>query len=144
MWANRPASQSFLIDPVRAGTFTAAQSRIQASIPVLPNSRLEAAPRGGPGYGSRMAGAVLLARSMSSGNSVLGPILNWIEFSSSKELLCDDQPMNMIRKFLVDESAATAIEYGIAAGIAVAIIAGVNGLGTKISSNFVKINTSLE
>ena len=53
--------------------------------------------------------------------------------------------MKMIRKFLADEFGATAIEYGlIAAGIAVAIIAAVNGLGTKISSNFVKISTSLK
>jgi pilus assembly protein Flp/PilA len=53
--------------------------------------------------------------------------------------------MKIIRKFLADESAATAIEYGlIAAGIAIAIIAAVNGLGTKISSNFSKISTSLK
>ena len=52
--------------------------------------------------------------------------------------------MKMIRKFLVDESAATAIEYGlIAAGISVAIIVAVNGLGTKLSSSFNKISTSL-
>ena len=52
--------------------------------------------------------------------------------------------MKIIRKFLVDESAATAIEYGlIAAGISVAIIVAVNGLGTKLSSNFNKISTSL-
>jgi pilus assembly protein Flp/PilA len=52
--------------------------------------------------------------------------------------------MKMIRQFLVDESAATAIEYGlIAAGISVAIIVAVNGLGTKLSSNFNKISTSL-
>ena len=53
--------------------------------------------------------------------------------------------MKIIRKFLADEAAATAIEYGlIAAGIAIAIIAAVNGLGTKISSNFSKISTSLK
>ena len=53
--------------------------------------------------------------------------------------------MKIIRKFLADEFAATAIEYGlIAAGIAIAIIAAVNGLGTKISSNFSKISTSLK
>ena len=53
--------------------------------------------------------------------------------------------MHMIRKFIADESAATAIEYGlIAAGIAVTIIAAVNGLGTKVSSNFVRISTSLK
>jgi pilus assembly protein Flp/PilA len=50
-----------------------------------------------------------------------------------------------IRKFLMDESGATAIEYGlIAAGISLAIIAIVNGLGTKVSGKFVSINTSLK
>jgi pilus assembly protein Flp/PilA len=53
--------------------------------------------------------------------------------------------MKMISKFLADESGATAIEYGlIAAGIAIAIITAVNGLGTKLSSNFNKISTSLK
>jgi pilus assembly protein Flp/PilA len=48
-------------------------------------------------------------------------------------------------KFLSDQSGATAIEYGlIAAGIALAIIAIVNGLGSNISSKFTSINTSLK
>ena len=47
--------------------------------------------------------------------------------------------------FLSDESGATAIEYGlIAAGISLAIIAAVNGLGGKLSTNFNQINTSLK
>jgi pilus assembly protein Flp/PilA len=51
---------------------------------------------------------------------------------------------NVLRDFLADESGATAIEYGlIAAGIALAIIAIVNGLGTKVNSKFTSINTSL-
>jgi pilus assembly protein Flp/PilA len=42
-----------------------------------------------------------------------------------------------IKKFLSDESGATAIEYGlIAAGIALAIIAAVNGLGTTLNTQF--------
>jgi pilus assembly protein Flp/PilA len=50
-----------------------------------------------------------------------------------------------MRRFLADETAATAIEYGlIAAGIAVAIITAANGVGSKLSSNFVKISTSLQ
>jgi pilus assembly protein Flp/PilA len=50
----------------------------------------------------------------------------------AERTLCDSQIMKMIRKFLADESGATAIEYGlIAAGIAVAIIAAVIGLGTR-------------
>jgi len=53
--------------------------------------------------------------------------------------------MKTIRKFLADESGATAIEYGlIAAGIAIAIITAVQGVGTKLSSNFGKISTSLK
>ena len=50
-----------------------------------------------------------------------------------------------ILKFLNDESAATAIEYGlIAAGISLAIIAVVNGLGTNLNTKFTDINTSLK
>ena len=46
--------------------------------------------------------------------------------------------------FLSDESGATAIEYGlIAAGIALAIIAVVNGLGTNLNDKFTSINNSL-
>ena len=47
--------------------------------------------------------------------------------------------------FLNDESGATAIEYGlIAAGISLAIIAVVNGLGTNLNAKFSDINTSLK
>jgi pilus assembly protein Flp/PilA len=48
-------------------------------------------------------------------------------------------------RFFSDESGATAIEYGlIAAGIAIAIITAVQGVGSKLSSNFVDISTSLK
>ena len=48
-------------------------------------------------------------------------------------------------KFLSDEQGATAIEYGlIAAGISLAIIAVVNGLGTALSTNFSSISSSLK
>lgn len=50
-----------------------------------------------------------------------------------------------ILKFLKDESGATAIEYGlIAAGISLAIIAVVNGLGTNLNGKFTEINGSLK
>jgi len=50
-----------------------------------------------------------------------------------------------LSKFWVDESGATAIEYGlIAAGISLAIIAVVNGLGTNLNTKFTDINTSLK
>jgi len=48
-------------------------------------------------------------------------------------------------KFLSDESGATAIEYGlIAAGISLAIIAVVNGLGTNLNTKFDSVNTQLK
>ena len=51
----------------------------------------------------------------------------------------------LIGKFWADESAATAIEYGlIAAGISLAIIAVVNGLGTTLNTKFTSLNTSLK
>ncbi len=47
--------------------------------------------------------------------------------------------------FLSDQSGATAIEYGlIAAGIALAIIATVNGLGSNLNDKFTSINSSLK
>ena len=50
-----------------------------------------------------------------------------------------------LKKFWADETAATAIEYGlIAAGIALAIIAVINGLGSKLNTKFTSINTSLK
>lgn len=53
--------------------------------------------------------------------------------------------MKTLKRFLADESGATAIEYGlIAAGIALAIIAVVNGLGTSLNTKFADINTSLK
>jgi pilus assembly protein Flp/PilA len=53
--------------------------------------------------------------------------------------------MRLIMKFLRNESGATAIEYGlIAAGISLAIIAVVNGLGAKLNTKFASINTSLK
>ena len=45
--------------------------------------------------------------------------------------------MRKVVQFLKDKSGATAIEYGlIAAGIAVAIIAVVNGLGAQLNATF--------
>jgi pilus assembly protein Flp/PilA len=52
---------------------------------------------------------------------------------------------NMISRFVKDESGATAIEYGlIAAGISLAIIAVVNGLGSTLNTKFSSINSSLK
>mgnify|MGYP001600721026 FL=1 len=51
---------------------------------------------------------------------------------------------NLFVRFMKDDSGATAIEYGlIAAGISVAIIAVVNGLGTKLNPTFSSISSQL-
>ncbi|HEX5210132.1 MAG TPA: Flp family type IVb pilin [Pseudolabrys sp.] len=53
--------------------------------------------------------------------------------------------MSKFVAFLKNESGATAIEYGlIAAGISVAIIAVVNGLGTKLNDTFTSVSTQLK
>ena len=53
--------------------------------------------------------------------------------------------MSTSRAFLVDESGATAIEYGlIAAGISVAIITVVNSLGSQLKSTFSLLTSDLQ
>ncbi len=53
--------------------------------------------------------------------------------------------MKALRRFLDDETGAIAIDYGlIAAGIALAISAIVNGLGLNLNNKFTSINTSLK
>jgi pilus assembly protein Flp/PilA len=50
----------------------------------------------------------------------------------------------LLKRFAKDESGATAIEYGlIAAGISVAIITVVQGLGTKLNTTFGKVKNAL-
>jgi pilus assembly protein Flp/PilA len=52
---------------------------------------------------------------------------------------------NSVRKFLSDESAATAIEYClIASGIALGIFISVAGIEAKINAKFISINNSLK
>ena len=50
----------------------------------------------------------------------------------------------LLSRFVRDESGVTAIEYGlIAAGISVAIITVVQGLGTKLTNTFSNITSKL-
>jgi pilus assembly protein Flp/PilA len=50
----------------------------------------------------------------------------------------------LLVRFVTDASGATAIEYGlIAAGISVAIIAVVNGIGSNLNSKFNTVSTQL-
>ena len=52
--------------------------------------------------------------------------------------------MQMLKKFLQDESGATAIEYGlIAALISVVIITAVTTVGTKLQTTFTSVSTGL-
>jgi pilus assembly protein Flp/PilA len=51
----------------------------------------------------------------------------------------------LVSRFIKDESGATAIEYAlIAAGIAIAIISAVNGVGTALTTKFNAISSSLK
>ena len=52
--------------------------------------------------------------------------------------------MKLLKRFWADQSGATAIEYGlIAAGITVAIITVVKGLGTKLKTTFTSVSGAL-
>ena len=53
--------------------------------------------------------------------------------------------MRLLVRFLKDETAATAIEYGlIATGIAVVIIPVITGLGTKLRTTFTSVSSALK
>lgn len=52
--------------------------------------------------------------------------------------------MQLIQSFLRNQDGATAIEYGLLAGlIAVVIIGGVTAVGTKLSTVFSTVSASL-
>ena len=52
---------------------------------------------------------------------------------------------HLLKRFVKDELGATAIEYGlIAAGISVAIIAVVQGLGSKLNTTLGTVSTALK
>ena len=52
--------------------------------------------------------------------------------------------MNLFKKFIADDSGATAIEYGlIAALVAVVIIAGLSLIGPQLEATFCTIGESL-
>jgi len=62
----------------------------------------------------------------------------------SKHNLRESQLMVILKSFIADESGATAIEYGlIAAGIAIAIIGAVQGVGGKLNTVFGNVSTAL-
>ena len=74
-----------------------------------------------------------------------GNPVSWISSDSHVWILGATQMKNLFVRFVKSESGATAIEYGlIAAGISVAIIAVVNGLGTKLNATFTSVSTQLK
>jgi pilus assembly protein Flp/PilA len=53
--------------------------------------------------------------------------------------------MQLISRFLRDETGATAIEYClIAVGVSIVIITAVNNVGSSVNAKFSAISTSLE
>ena len=69
----------------------------------------------------------------------------WIGSDSQVWTLRSLLMKTIFSRFVKDESGATAIEYGlIAAGISVAIIAVVQGLGTKLNTTFSSVSTALK
>jgi len=81
-------------------------------------------------------------------NSWIHPILgfDWQFPGAERSAQCREEVMQrFLAKFLRDESGATAIEYGlIAAGIALAIIAIINGIGLKLADLLGSLNTMLK
>ena len=52
--------------------------------------------------------------------------------------------MNIMKRFAKDESGATAIEYGLIAGlIAVVIITALTAIGTKLNTKFTSVSNGL-
>jgi pilus assembly protein Flp/PilA len=52
---------------------------------------------------------------------------------------------NLVKRFAKDESGATAVEYGlVAAGISVAIIAVMQGLGSKLNTTFSSVQSAFK
>lgn len=52
---------------------------------------------------------------------------------------------NLLKQFFINQTGATAIEYGlIAAGIASAIVAVVNGLGTSLKATYSSVDTAIK
>jgi pilus assembly protein Flp/PilA len=48
--------------------------------------------------------------------------------------------MSKLRRFILDQSGATAIEYALIAGsISIVIVAAVNGIGSKLNSTFTNV-----
>lgn len=53
--------------------------------------------------------------------------------------------MKLVSSFIRNESAATSIEYALlAAGVAIAILAAVNGLGTTMNDKYTTVKAAFD
>jgi pilus assembly protein Flp/PilA len=70
----------------------------------------------------------------------------WKAWTAQPQVWADRRPeMQFIRKIFKDKKGATAIEYGlIAALIAVAAIAAMQGLGTSLNTTFSNVSTAMK
>jgi pilus assembly protein Flp/PilA len=69
----------------------------------------------------------------------------WVTLRQPSVDLRSQLMKTLVSRFVKDQSGATAIEYGlIAAGISVAIIAVVQGLGSSLNSTFSSVSTALK
>src|ERR1700761_2191654 len=69
----------------------------------------------------------------------------WITLRQPRVDLRSQLMKTLLSRFVKDQSGATAIEYGlIAAGISVAIIAVVQGLGTNLKNTFSSVSSALQ
>jgi pilus assembly protein Flp/PilA len=83
----------------------------------------------------------------STGNKPRDSHVNTVPCGTSRFPVGDKRSCNEKShiSFCKDETAATAIEYGlIAAGISVAIITVVSGLGSKLNTVFTSVSTALK
>jgi pilus assembly protein Flp/PilA len=53
--------------------------------------------------------------------------------------------LTKVKAFILDEEGASAVEYGLLiAGIAVAVMAAIYGIGTTLNTKFSSVNTQLQ
>jgi len=53
--------------------------------------------------------------------------------------------LTRVKAFILDEEGASAVEYGLLiAGIAVAVMAAIYGIGTTLNTKFESVNTKLQ
>lgn len=87
-----------------------------------------------------------IPRSVGPGSRTIPPLRKRIPGTTLKQHIGPlELTMRTLVRFLNDESGATAIEYGlIAAGISVAILTVMQGIGTRLNTALQSVSTSLK